>query len=143
MKERQMADELKLPITDEKWLQFARGWLDLGQWCDADEDLQKISPKMRTHPDVLRVRFHVYAMAGKWQGAFDIARVLTQPSSAPVGDLFNFARAACRLGKLPDAFHSIRRAIERAGSIEEKQKLQLMVLDDEDFKPLWVDIGRI
>ena len=49
-------------------LQAAAGWLELGNHIEANEELEKITPKLRAHPDVLEVCWQVYAAAKKMGG---------------------------------------------------------------------------
>ena len=46
------------PFTrpDELHFQAAVGWLELGNWREANEELENITPALRAHPDVLQVR---------------------------------------------------------------------------------------
>jgi hypothetical protein len=41
-------------------LKAAQGWIELGVWDAANEELQSITPQLRAHPDVLKERFNVY-----------------------------------------------------------------------------------
>jgi hypothetical protein len=41
-------------------------------------ELEKIAPRRRSHPDVFRVRWDIYAAAKKWEAALDIATALTK-----------------------------------------------------------------
>ena len=70
-----MLDE-PLPLQDQHHLDAAEGWLGLDDWREANEELEKISANLRTHPSVLFIRFEVYAMAKKWDGAFEVAQTL-------------------------------------------------------------------
>ncbi len=63
---------------DALHLKAAQGWLELGNHQEANEELERITPKLRAHPQVLALRWQVYAKAQKWDGAADIARALTQ-----------------------------------------------------------------
>jgi tetratricopeptide (TPR) repeat protein len=63
---------------DSHHLQASIGWLGLGNWQEANEELEKIAPALRGHPDVLEIRFEIYAKAGKWDFAVEIGRVLIQ-----------------------------------------------------------------
>ena len=44
-------------------LRSAIGWLELGNYLEADAELDEIAPRLRAHPDVLKVRWRVYANA--------------------------------------------------------------------------------
>ena len=54
----------------------AQGWLELGNPLEADAELDEITPDFRAHPDVLEVRWHIYAHAKEWKACVDIARAL-------------------------------------------------------------------
>ena len=63
-----------LSPADRTHLQAAEGWLDLGNPGQANAELEKIAPANRAHPDVLLVRWRVYAKAGKWGAATALYR---------------------------------------------------------------------
>jgi predicted Zn-dependent protease len=67
-----------LPHPDNKHLEAAEGWLELGNWKEANEELENITPQLRAHPFVLEVRYQIYAKAKKWEGAVEIARTLSE-----------------------------------------------------------------
>ena len=50
----------KLEPPDSHHLEAAEGWLGLGNWNEANEELEKISAPARAHPSVLEMRFHIY-----------------------------------------------------------------------------------
>jgi len=59
-------------------LRAASGWLLLGNDLEATEDLERISPQLRAHPDVLEVRWQLYARARKWEACLNIARAIVE-----------------------------------------------------------------
>src|SRR5438876_7607862 len=67
-----------LSPSDQRHLEAAQGWLILGNHLEANEELENISPRCRAYPDVLALRWAVYAKAEKWDGAFEIARTLVE-----------------------------------------------------------------
>src|ERR1039458_8915528 len=58
-----------LELQDRRYLEAAEGWLGLGNFLEANEELECITPQMRAHPDVLCMRWNVYAQAKKWKMA--------------------------------------------------------------------------
>src|SRR5262245_4740346 len=80
----------------------AQGWLGLGDWYEANEELERIAPPIRAHPDVLRVRHDVYAAAKKWELAAAVAQAIAQ---AVPHDAFGFVHLAYVL-------HEMRRTKE-------------------------------
>jgi tetratricopeptide (TPR) repeat protein len=67
-----------LSPSDQRCLEAAQGWLMLGNFIEADSELDNITPLFRVHPQVLAVRWQVYAKAERWDGAFEIARTLVE-----------------------------------------------------------------
>src|SRR5208282_4150279 len=50
-----------LEPPDTFHLSAAMGWLGLGNWQEALEELEKITPALRSHPEVLLARFWFWA----------------------------------------------------------------------------------
>ena len=65
-----------LEPPDSLHLKAAEGWFELGNHVEANEELEKITPTLRVHPDVLEIRWQIYAKANKWEPCVDIARAL-------------------------------------------------------------------
>src|SRR5258706_9676768 len=65
-----------LPHPDNLHLQAAQGWLELGNHLEANEELEKITPKSRANPDVLEIRWAIYAKEKSWEVCLDIANAL-------------------------------------------------------------------
>jgi len=66
-----------LEPPDSFHLSGAIGWLELGNHVEANDCLEEISPSLRVHPDVLSVRWQIYAKDNKWEACADIARAIT------------------------------------------------------------------
>ncbi len=73
-----------LTWPDSYHLEAATGWLELGNWLEANEELERITPELRGHPDVLGVRYRIYSAASKWDYAAEVANALCRmlPESA-------------------------------------------------------------
>ncbi len=56
-------------------LRTADGWLDLGNWQAANDELEEIMPEMRAHPFVLRLRVGVYLEARHWEHALAVTEI--------------------------------------------------------------------
>jgi regulator of sirC expression with transglutaminase-like and TPR domain len=67
-----------LPLEDQRYLEAAQGWFELGNHLEANEELENITVENRAHPAVLEVRWPIYAKAKKWKGALHIASALAQ-----------------------------------------------------------------
>jgi predicted Zn-dependent protease len=66
----------ELSLADKRHLEAAQGWIGLGDHVEADVELENIAPRLRGHPDVLEVRWHIYAHAKKWDACADIAAAI-------------------------------------------------------------------
>jgi HEAT repeat protein len=52
------------------------GWLELGNPVEANEQLERIAPLLRAHPDVLEVRLQVFVHARKWEACVEVAETI-------------------------------------------------------------------
>lgn len=68
----------RLKPPDSLHLQAAQGWLELGNHIEANEELEQITPQLRSHVDVLVVRWAIYAADNKWELAIEVARIIAQ-----------------------------------------------------------------
>jgi hypothetical protein len=67
-----------LDFNDLRHLQAAEGWLGLGNWQEAKVELEHISPMMRASPEVLQVRYQVYAAGKKWELAAEVSKAISE-----------------------------------------------------------------
>ena len=58
----------ELQHPDTLHLRAATGWLELGNHLEANEELEKITPQLGAHPDLLEVRWQIYAAAKEMGG---------------------------------------------------------------------------
>jgi hypothetical protein len=161
-----------LEQSDRKVLDAAEGWLGLGSWRQAETELVGITPKLRRHPDVLKVRWQILAAQGKWVLAGQIARSIC--TLAP-DDPFGWAHLAYAAHKLDhtsearnvlltvvDDFpgeYSIRYDLacytcqlgnlgeawywlQKALELPHSKKLDRMALQDPSLEPLWRTLLR-
>jgi tetratricopeptide (TPR) repeat protein len=74
-----MSEKIK-PIDppDSMHLNAAEGWLGLGDVVSAHNELDEISPELRSNPAVLLVRYEIYARAKNWDSAAEVSDTLTK-----------------------------------------------------------------
>ena len=160
-----------LQPPDSHHLQAAQGWLELGNHAEADAELDNIAASSRAHPDVLKVRWEIYAAAKKWEAAVDIAAALIQlDPEDPLGwvhrsyalhELKRTAEARDNLLRVVDKFPldatmpynlacyecqlgNLERAkqwLSKAFALGDAKKMRLMALEDPDLEPLWREAG--
>lgn len=163
----------KLSLTDSRHLNAAEGWLELGNWQEANEELELITPGMRAHPFVLRVRWGIYAKAEKWETAAEVARgisvILPDNSWGWVQWAYSLhvlkrtdeARSVLLsvADKFPDQdmisynlacyccqlgkLKEAMRWLGKAIDLSGKKEIRLIALDDPDLEPLWNQIAEI
>ncbi len=144
----------------------------MGDVAEAQAELNEISPRFRTHPVVLEVRWNIYARTKKWDLALQIASALirTVPEH-PLGwihrsfclhELERTTEARDNLLHVVDKFrvsatvrYNLARYECRLGRLDQARlwlrkalrlgnarKLKLAALDDPELRPLWSDLGR-
>jgi len=114
-------------------LRPALGWLELGDWQSANDELENIEPQQRAHPYVLELRWQVYALAGKWDVAVELAEKLTEAKIPDCTErAFKLACYACRLNRMDDARKWVERACELGG-----KAMKQRVLDEPKLEKIW------
>jgi|ERR1700722_3923653 len=73
-----MSQTQPLEPPDIHHARAAYGWLELGNCKEANEELEKIAAQSRVHPDVLEIRWQIYAKESKWEACRDIACAITK-----------------------------------------------------------------
>jgi len=161
-----------LSPPDSHHLQAAEGWIGLGNYADANEELEQITPENRAHPAVLEVRWQIYAKAKKWDAALDIASALAQlVPEQPLGwvhrsyclhEMKRTEEARDNLLRVVDRFPEdpimrynlacyecqlgrLERAkewLEKAFALGDAKGMKLAALDDPDLQPLWKEISK-
>jgi predicted Zn-dependent protease len=161
-----------LELHDQRHLDAAQGWFELGNCIEVTEELDQIAPEVRGHPTVLEVRFHIYAAAKKWEYAAEIAKAISE--FAP-DNPFGFVQQADSLHKLKrtqeawnlllpvvDEFpkeyiirynlacyacqlgnlKEARDWLKKAIDLADTKEVKLMALDDPDLELFWKEIGE-
>jgi tetratricopeptide (TPR) repeat protein len=164
---------MKLGPSDQRQLEAAEGWLELGDWLEANEELERITPQMRAHPYVLHVRWGVYAKAEKWEMAAEIARAISEMLPDNSWGWIQWAYSLHALKRTKEAWGvlipvvdkfsdeylmrynlacyccqlgNLKEALqwlEKAIDLAGKKDIRAMALDDPDLEPLWNDISEI
>jgi len=164
---------MKLSLSDQRFLDAAEGWLVLGNWHEANEELEQITPEMRAHPLVLRLRWSIYAKAEKWEMAVEVAKGFAAALPDNSWGWIHWAYSLHALkrtdeardvllpiaDKFPDKYlirynlacyycqlGDLKEAfqwLKKAIDLAGKKDIRLMALDDPDLEPLWDQISEI
>ena len=156
---------------DELHFQAANGWLELGSWLEANEELENITPQMRVHPDVLALRCEIYGRAEKWHACVDIAETFVNFKPSRAEGWIHRSYALHALLHTQEAFDKLVPAAKQfpnvwtipynlacycaqLGRFDEAKAwfkkalrvdgraVQRAGIDDPDLKPLWKSMGR-
>jgi tetratricopeptide (TPR) repeat protein len=158
---------VKLSAADKHHWRAAQGWLELGNHLEANEELEKIEAAARAHPDVLELRWEVYAKARQWVACFDIGQALFRLAPGRVSSWVKLGFALHELkrtaeardfllpatDKFPDdptirynlacyacqlgQLTEARDWLAQAFKLGDATKMKLEALDDPDLAPLW------
>lgn len=94
-----------LTTQDLLRLRAAEGWLELGDFVSACEELEEITAEARANLVVLSMRYSIYAKAKKWDMAAAVAEALTAMAPDEPATWINLAYATRRKtgGSIPEA----------------------------------------
>ena len=157
----------KLQPPDAHFLSAAEGWLELGNHNEAFEELECITPHLRAHPDVLKLRWEIYAKAKHWFAAMNVASGLVSLLPNELEPWIHRSFALHELKRTGEARDLLLPAVakfpkdatipynlacyetqlgnitqgkewlEKAFALDLTKELKLNFLSDPDLEPLW------
>ena len=68
----------QLQYPDPMHLEAAAGWIQLGDYDSANDELENIRAEWRAHPDVLELRWLIYSNDEQWDACLDIASAIVK-----------------------------------------------------------------
>jgi uncharacterized protein HemY len=106
---------------DSLHLRAAEGWLGLGDYESASQELEKISAEFQAHPEVLATRYCVYAAAKKWDACVKIGHRLVEQDASQSFGWINRSYAIRRAtgGSVQAAYEALLPAAERLDDLEQ------------------------
>ena len=117
-------------VNDHRHLEAARGWLGLGDWQSANDELEEITAAARADLQVLLIRVEIYLKAGKPGMAQPVAQTLVNACGTDWRTHYAQAQVEAHLGN----FKPARAALERAFALKDvRQK----ALNDPLLDMLW------
>jgi predicted Zn-dependent protease len=157
---------VSLPNSDRFHLRVAEGWIGLGDYNAASEQLNRISPEQRSHPAVLKVQWQIWVNAKNWEAALDVASTLVRLEPGESLGWSHLAYALHELKRTVEARNNLLRVVDtfpdnatmrynlacyesQLGRMEEakawlveaiklggKRRIMQMALTDADLEPL-------
>jgi hypothetical protein len=162
----------ELSLADTRSVQAAEGWLGLGDWKEAERELDAIAPEQRTHPDVLRVRWEICAKSKDWEMGAGVARTFTDFFPELPFGWIHLAYSLHELKLTQDAWDTLLPVadkfpeeyvirynlacyacqmgrtkeawhwLSKAMEVGGKKRVRAMALEDTDLKSLWKEIAQ-
>lgn len=118
-----MATDEKKPLTapDSMFLKAAEGWLGLGDWKSAQEELEKLTPELRSDPVVLKVRWEICVVGKQWDAGVEIGRNLVEAEPEESFGWVNrsYALRRASTGGLQAAYDALKPAADRLKDLEQ------------------------
>src|SRR5580765_4816047 len=102
---------------DSHYLRAAQGWLELGNPLEADIELERIKPKLRKHPDVLEIRWHISAYKKEWDACLDIAQAILKVDPNRPDAWIHRSFALHELKRTQEAFDQLLDAARRFNEV--------------------------
>lgn len=162
-----------LEPPDSHHFNAAQGWLGLGLPLEAGAELEKISLWNIARPDVLELRWQVFAQVKKWHDCLTVAAALIQLAPEQPLGLIHRSYALHELKRTVEARDNLLPAVEkfpkdvtmrynlacyecqlgnlesaklwleRAATLGNPREIKSMALQDPDLQPLWPEMGRL
>ena len=154
-----------LELPDQQYWQAAVGYVELGMFQDANDQLEKIDPFNRAAPEVLAVRLAIYHGLKKWELMQQIAKRLKEFQPDNVEWTISLAYATRRAYSIDVAMEILIDAKSKfpreaaipynlacyhcqLGEMETAKRYlkkvfeidlswRMAALEDEDLRPLW------
>ncbi len=91
----------------------AQGWTELGNYPEAEAELRQLPETLRAHPEVLTIRYEIYARTARWELAAEVAGVLVENFAHQASPWISLAYAIRRKpgGGIPQARDILTRAL--------------------------------
>ena len=159
--------------SDKHRMEATEGWLGLGNWREAQSELDTVAGNMQDHPDVLRLRWEIYRSGKQWERAAEIGHRLTEAIPDNSYGWVHFAYALHELKRTAEARAAILPVVdkfpsdyilpynlacyecqlgnhseamqwlEKAKARAGKKVICKMAMQDADLEPLWPRISEL
>jgi tetratricopeptide (TPR) repeat protein len=162
---------MPLEPPDQQYWQAAVGYVELGMFQEANDQLENIDPFNRAAPEVRAVRLAIYHGLKRWELMAEIAKRLVEFQPNDVQWTISLAYATRRPNSIQEAkeilLHAEPKFPQEAiikynlacyccqlGQIEKAKRYlkqvfeidanwRLKALDDQDLEPIWAQLGDL
>ena len=165
-----MSVKKTLPPPNNHFLEAAVGWLELSNPQEALAELNQIAAEFLDHPQVLEVKWQIFARTDKWDKSLPIAQAFCEVAPGLPQGWLHQAVSLYRLNRTEDAWNLLlpmakkfprswiiaydlscyacqlnrldegRAWLKKAFLLGESKEVKLLALADPDLKPLWPEI---
>jgi tetratricopeptide (TPR) repeat protein len=162
-----------LAPPDTHHLRAAEGWLELGNPLEAEAELDNITLSLRTHPDVLSLRWQIFARAQNWEACVELAEAIVAADPRRPDGWIHRSFALHELKRTREAHELLepaanlfsdnwtirynlacyacqlgnldeaRERLAEAIAVADSQEIKQMARNDKDLQPLWEKMGEI
>ena len=159
-----------LPPPNAHYLEAAVGWLELGNPREALAELAQIVPEFLDHPQVLEVKWQIFARTESWDQTLPIAQAFCQVAPGLPQGWLHQAVSLYRLNRTQDAWNLLlpmakkfprswiiaydlscyacqlsrldegRQWLRKAFRLGDPKEIKTLALADPDLKSLWPEI---
>ncbi len=102
---------MPLPPPDSHHLSAAIGWMELKNLEEALADLDRIKESRQRHPEVLEVRWTIYAAQQKWESCVDIAKIITMVAPEDPFGWVHLSFALHELKRTQEAYNNLLKVL--------------------------------
>jgi tetratricopeptide (TPR) repeat protein len=164
---------IEIDFPDRHHLSAAEGWVELGDTAASKAELKRLAPQWLCHPDVLEVRWRIYARERRWECALAVARALIRVApercvgwidqSYSLHEMQRTVEAWARLlpaaAKFPEVatipynlacyacrlgkLAQARSWLVRAIEIDGEGPVKRLARSDPDLQPLWGELDNL
>lgn len=154
-------------FSEKMVLRAAEGWLELGDWRSAEEELSRIRPELQDHVSLLKLRIEITSAAKDWERVVELAGLLIGHVPGESTGYLRRAFALHELRRTREAWDTLlpvagkfldewivpynlacyaaqlgdlevsRKWLDRAFKLGDAKTLKLEAKRDPDLAPLW------
>jgi len=109
----------EVPQEQAHHLRAAEGWLALGNFIEANQELELVSPEYRTHPDFVMLRLALLRDGDVWKRVLPVAETLVRLLPKDPNCLLLRSQALHKLGRTAEAYQALATMAEAFGENHE------------------------
>ena len=93
--------------ADARRLEAAEGWLELGNFLEAVNELDSLPPGCRKHPEALEIRWKIFAAGKQWNQCLEVAEAFTEAAPERLSGWLLLAHTLHQLDETEAAYQAL------------------------------------